>query len=152
MKAKERITKLFEDIYDGDPWIDVTLQGTLKNISAAKAAKKISPDRNSIWQIVNHLISWRENVLQRVQGKMITTPDNNYFTGIIDTSDAAWQSTLKRLENSQQQWITFLANFNESEFDKIYPNNNMSYYDHVNGIIQHDAYHLGQIVLLSKLL
>jgi uncharacterized damage-inducible protein DinB len=28
----------------------------------------------------------------------------------------------------------------------------MTYYEHIQGIIQHDAYHLGQIVLLSKLL
>ena len=41
--------------------------------------------------------------------------------------------------------------FDESDFDKIYPSNKMSYYEHIHGIIQHDAYHLGQIVLLTKL-
>ena len=34
--------------------------------------------------------------------------------------------------------------------EKVYPNNGMSYYEHIQGIIQHDAYHLGQIVLLAK--
>jgi uncharacterized damage-inducible protein DinB len=152
MKETQRITKLFEDLYDGDPWIDVTILGVLKNVSAQQAAKKIAPGRNSIWQIVNHIISWRENVLLRVQGTVINTPNNNYFIEIADISETAWQQSLERLQNSQQQWIAFLKHFNELGFDKIYPTNKMSYFEHIHGIIQHDAYHLGQIVLLTKLI
>lgn len=151
MKESERIKKLFEDLYNGNPWIDVTIMGTLKNISAKHAAKKIFPDRNSIWQIVNHLTSWRENVLLRVQGNEIISPNNNYFMEITDSSETAWEEALERLANSQKQWTDFLKNFNESQFDKIYPSNKMTYYEHIHGILQHDAYHLGQIVLLSKL-
>lgn len=152
MKETQHITKLFEDLYDGDPWIDVTILGVLRNISPQQAAKKMAPGRNSIWQIVNHIISWRENVLLRVQGNVINTPNNNYFTEIADISETAWQQSLERLQNSQQQWITFLKHFDESDFDKMYPGNKMSYYEHIHGIIQHDAYHLGQIVLLTKLI
>lgn len=152
MKETKRIAQLFEDLYDGEPWIDETLQRTLKNISVEKAAIKISPGRNSIWQIVNHLISWRENVLQRVQGKVIVTPENNYFDEIKDASEKAWQETHRRLRDSQKKWITFLLESDGKTFEKIYPKNGLSYYSNIHGIIQHDAYHLGQIVLLSKLI
>jgi uncharacterized damage-inducible protein DinB len=151
MKEAKRIKKLFEDLYDGSPWIDVTIMDTLKSISAQRAAKKIAPGRNSVWQIVNHIIAWRENVLLRVQGNKIVTPNNNYFIEIDNVSEAEWQKTLERLANSQDQWIRFLENFDESKFETIYPSNKMSYYEHIHGILQHDAYHLGQIVLLSKL-
>ena len=152
MKEPGRITKLFEDLYNGSPWIDVTIMDTLKNISVEQAAKKVTPERNSIWQIVNHMIAWRENVLLRIQGNEIVTPNNNYFTEIENTSETEWQKALERLENSQHQWIAFLKTFEESQFEKIYPKNRMSYYEHIHGILQHDAYHLGQIVLLSKLM
>lgn len=151
MKESERISKLFEDLYNGNPWIEVTIVGTLKNISAKHASKKIFPDRNSIWQIVNHMTSWRENVLLRVQGNEIQAPNNNYFMEITDTSEAAWEKALERLDNSQKQWTGFLKSFSESQFDTIYPPNKMNYYEHIHGILHHDAYHLGQIVLLSKL-
>ena len=152
MKETNRIAKLFEDLYNGSPWIDVTIMDTLKNISAEQAAKKVTPGRNSIWQIVNHMIAWRENVLLRIQGNEIVTPNNNYFTEIENISETEWQKVLERLENSQHQWIAFLKTFEESQFEKIYPKNRMSYYEHIHGILQHDAYHLGQIVLLSKLI
>jgi len=151
MKETKRIAKLFEDLYNGRPWVDVTIMDTLKNISAEQSAKKIIPERNSIWQIINHMIAWRENVLLRVQGNEMITPNNNYFTQLEIISETEWQKALERLVNSQEQWIHFLENFDESQFDKIYASNKMTYYEHIHGILQHDAYHLGQIVLLSKL-
>jgi uncharacterized damage-inducible protein DinB len=150
MKETKRITKLLDDIYQGSPWIDVNLTGALKNISAEQAAKKVSPQWNSIWEIVNHLISWRLNVLQRIQDEVIDSPANNYFTPVKDVSEEAWQNTLKKLEDSQQQWMLVLEKFKKKDLEKNYPANGMSYYEHIQGIIQHDAYHLGQIVLLAK--
>src|ERR1700733_3945170 len=120
MKETDRITKLFEDIYNCSPWIDVNITGTLKNITAEQAAKKIFPERNSIWEITNHLAGWRQNVLQRVQGKIISSPQNNYFAAIKDTSESAWKKTLEQLKDSQQHWIDFLKTFNEDDFEKIY--------------------------------
>ncbi|MEO5890758.1 MAG: DinB family protein [Ferruginibacter sp.] len=149
MKETARIAKLLEDIYEGDPWIDVTLTGTLKNISPAGAANKIDP-WNSIWEIVNHIISWRETVLQRVQGIVVDSPADNYFKPVTDQSENAWQRTLQDLKISQDKWNTFLEKMTEDDLEKINPKNNSSYYNNIHGIIQHDAYHLGQIVLLAK--
>jgi uncharacterized damage-inducible protein DinB len=150
MKENELIVKLFEDLFDGSPWIDVNMMGTLENITAEKASKKPSVSQNSIWEIVNHLISWRLNVLQRVQGKVIETPDHNYFEPVRDISPAAWKNTLSKLKESQTQWLEFLKEFQPDSYSKVYVNNKMTYYEHIHGILQHDAYHLGQIVLLAK--
>ncbi|MEO8770303.1 MAG: DinB family protein [Ferruginibacter sp.] len=150
MKETQRIIKLLEDAYNGSPWIDVSLIPVLKKITAEQAAKKFSPQWNSIWEIVNHIISWRANVLRRIKGEVIQSPSHNYFVPVKNTSSNAWVNTLKKLEASQQQWIRFLKKFKEKDFEKIYPDNDLSYYEHIHGIIQHDIYHLGQIVLLSK--
>jgi uncharacterized damage-inducible protein DinB len=149
MKERERIADLFKNLYDGEPWIDVNIVNTLKNISASKAAHKPA-SANSIWQIVNHMVLWRKNVLERVQGESPKKPGDNYISNIDDTSDNAWKKILLEFEQTQTDWLNFLATFNESNFEKIYPPNNMNYYEHIHGIIQHDAYHLGQIILLAK--
>ena len=106
---------------------------TLKDITAEQAYRKINPNLNTIWEIVNHLIQWRKNILRRVQGETIITPDHNYFVPVIDPSEVAWAQSLQTLAKS-------------------HPNNNHTYYEHIHGIIQHDVYHLGQIVILKKLL
>jgi uncharacterized damage-inducible protein DinB len=150
MKETDRIVKVFEDLYDGSPWIDVTILPNLKKLTARQASKRIYSDWNTIWEITNHLIRWRETVLQRIQGKIITSPSHNYFLPVRDTSPLAWQNTLERLAISQQEWISFLKKFKAADFEKVYPGNKMSNYDHIIGIIQHDAYHLGQMIIMMK--
>ncbi len=150
MKETIRIRKLFDDLYQGNPWIDVNIIGVLTDISASEASRKLYPNWNSIWEILNHLIEWRFVVLQRLQGKVIKSPDNNFFVPIIDKQETAWIKTLERLEDSQNTWTNFLKKCKEEDLEFLYPDNNMSYYEHIHGIIQHDLYHLGQIVLLRK--
>lgn len=150
MKESERILKLFKDLYNGTPWLEITLTGKLSELTAEQAARRIMPNWNTIWEIVQHLISWRQNVLQRVQGVVLVTPENNYFTPLTDTSPEAWKAALDQLEETQNQWISFLQEVREVDMLKTYPGNEMSYYDHIIGILEHDAYHLGQISLLAK--
>lgn len=150
MNEPHRIQALFTDLYHGHPWLDVTLEDTLSRITPQQAVQRPIKDGNTIWEIVNHIIAWRENVLQRVQGEVIQTPSNNYIEKIIDISEEAWQQTLEALETTQKEWLHFLNTFNEADFKNEYPSNNLSYYQHIHGIIQHDAYHLGQIVLFIE--
>ncbi len=150
MEETARIKKLIADLYSGQPWLDVTIKNTLAHITPGQAFNKISPRWNSIWEILNHIIEWRKAVLLRVQGNTPESPADNYFRPVTDHSEAAWQDTLARLEGTQEAWITFMDQFNQADFEKTYPSNGSSYYDHIQGIIQHDAYHLGQIVLLAK--
>lgn len=152
MTERNRIKSLFEKIYNGSPWIDVTIVSTLENISHRQAHKRIFADCNSIWEITNHLIAWRSNVLKRVQGKKIKTPASNYIEKVENNSAKAWAATLKRFAKTQEQWLHFLEGLKPEQLETLYPGNNMTYYEHIQGILQHDAYHLGQIVLLKKAL
>ena len=152
MKESQRIIKLFEKGYDGSPWIDVNLVDTLHSISAEQALKKITPASNSIWEITNHIISWRNNVLQRVKGKELKTPPHNYFTPVKKGTQTDWELTLQQLDATQNDWIQFLKTIQEETFEEIYLPNQMTYYEHIQGILQHDVYHLGQIVMLTRLL
>ncbi|WP_291286764.1 DinB family protein [Flavobacterium sp.] len=152
MSESKRISNLYQSIYNGNPWLEVNLVHTLQNVSADQAYKKVNPNLNTIWEIVNHLIQWRRNILKRVQGETIITPDHNYFVPVLDSSEAAWEQSLQSLGKSQELWHAFFEDFEDADLEKIYLNNNHTYYEHIHGIIQHDVYHLGQIVILKKLL
>lgn len=152
MSESKRVSNLYQSIYNGNPWLEVTLASTLKDVTAEQAYRKINPNLNTIWEIVNHLIQWRRNILRRVQGETVVTPEHNYFVPVLDSSEAAWEQSLQSLAKSQELWTVFFNDFNDADFDKIDPNNNHNFYEDIHGIIQHDVYHLGQIVILKKLL
>ncbi len=148
----ERISKMFADLYAGNPWIEVTITDTLKNLTAEKVYKRPAQGINSIWEIVNHLINWRVTILKRLQGETIPSPPNNYFEPVKDKSAESWEATLKRLSETQSGWDELLSNMKQDKYDEHYPNYGYSVCEFINGILQHDAYHLGQIVLIKKLI
>lgn len=152
MSENQRISSLYQSIYNGNPWLEVTLAHTLENLTAEQAYRKINPNLNTIWEIVNHLIQWRRNILLRMQGETIVTPDHNYFVPVLDPSEAAWEQSLQSLAKTQDSWNAFFEDFDDADLAKIYINNGHTFYEHIHGIIQHDVYHLGQIVILKKLL
>lgn len=146
-----KLKKLFSDHYDGDPWIDITLLNTLKNISADQASKKFET-LNSIWQIVNHMILWRKALLRRVKGNSISVPANNFITEIKDKSEKNWNKTLKELEDSQKNLVAFLSKSKDTVLENVSPASGYSYYELLISILLHDTYHIGQIVLIKKLI
>ncbi|MEO6404718.1 MAG: DinB family protein [Ferruginibacter sp.] len=150
MKETHRISKLFSSLYDGHPWIYVNIYKTFQSINAKQASQKLFTGGNSIWQIIDHLLKWRQNIYERVHGMIVESPADNYFTEITDTSGKSWNKLLKDFAASQEQWLHFIQTADESLLEKIDPLNEFSFYEFIQGIIQHDAYHLGQISMLAK--
>lgn len=150
----KRIAGLFSDWYHDDPWTFVRMKDILEDISAEQAAKKPIKTANSIWQIVQHCISWRENVLQKMQGANFTSPEDNYLSPPTDTSEEAWQDLLMRLEENEIQWQEFLDALDDDQLDTPYApaKDQYTWYEVIHGLLHHDNYHFGQIVMLKKLL
>jgi uncharacterized damage-inducible protein DinB len=150
MKENEKLKKLFRDHFNGDPWIDVSIAGSLKDIKAADAAKRLY-GLNSIWQIVHHMTCWRETLLERLRGALIPSPADNYFTPVSDPSAKAWTQALTRLKISQKNILLYLQK-EWKDADQKPGSSPYSRYELIQGLLQHDAYHLGQVLLIKKLL
>lgn len=150
MSQANLLANELQKLFNGASWIDVNIVETLSSVTAEQASSKPFGNVNSIWEIVNHVVSWREAVLKRVQGIDFPSPGNNFFGPVSNISTLAWKETLKRLHKSQQEWSNFLMEMKEEELEKHSVTRNQTKYELISGILQHDAYHLGQIVILKK--
>ncbi|MBN3519476.1 DinB family protein [Algoriphagus lutimaris] len=151
MKETLRIRSLFEKQYDGDPWLGVNFTKKLQQVTPEMAAHKFSPESNSIWEILNHIIGWREVVLQGIPQNGYKSPDHNYLNPIQNPTELEWEHTLVRLKDSQEDWSEFLKNLEKTIFEKPFGDKQYNHYELIMGILHHDIYHLGQISLLIRL-
>lgn len=151
MTEQELLAKLYSDLFNGSPWIDVNIMSTLEEITAKEAATKVFPNFNSIWEIVNHQIRWRDTVMKRMNGEEVESPEDNYFSYIRDRSENAWQQAREQFRQSQEQWLQQLGKWKKKELEEQYATSPFTKHELVYGILQHDAYHLGQIRLLLKM-
>ncbi|HZN36453.1 MAG TPA: DinB family protein [Pirellulaceae bacterium] len=117
---------------------------SIDGLTAEQAAWKppgVAGQRHSIWQLVLHLIFWRESWLRRLATGQKPTPDETArlnFPEIADRSEAAWAEARRRLADTQQQIAAALASVNPDA-------------DLLMHFLPHDCYHFGQINYLRAM-
>ncbi len=154
MNESQKISKLFFDLYNGNPWTCIKLSDILEGITAVQAASRPIPSANTIWQLVQHCVAWRENVLKKINGADFKTPDDNYLTNPLDISEIAWNNLIADLKKTENHWEEFLNSYDDQIlYDGYKPSNNeFTNYEVIHGLLHHDNYHFGQISMLKKLL
>ncbi|WP_409288062.1 DinB family protein [Peribacillus sp. SCS-37] len=131
-----------------------SINQALDGVSAAEAVWT-SPGSNSIWQIVNHLIFWNEDVLHRIKGtKNPYKPETNEetFGEPRDPEDEnGWHQTVQSFNEVMNNLRTVIADLDDEKLKAPYAPGRYSIERLLSNIMMHDTYHLGQIVQLRKL-
>lgn len=132
-----------------------SMDQALHGVTAAEAAWTSSGTSNSIWQIVNHLIFCNEDVIHRINGteNPHKAEDNDETFGIPgDPEDKkGWTQTVQRFYEVMNNFKTVIADLDDEKLKATYAANSNSIERLLSNIMMHDAYHIGQIVLLRKL-
>ena len=146
----QRIRQLLERTYDGDAWHGSSVRQILTSLSPTQALQRIGDSHNAI-ELVWHMIAWRGFVIQRLKGDdtyELSEEDN--WSSICSLSQAAWQQAQDALAQRQQDLLTALDRLPVERLEKTVAYRSYNYYVLLQGIIQHDLYHVGQIRLLTQ--
>lgn len=151
-KVSQFVTQ-FTAIYDGQPWYGDSMCQILENITPAKAYWQPSKGSHSIAQIISHMIYWRQSLIKRLNGdheyKASMKSDENWKS-IDQLKKTGWKSLMNSLAESQAQLLTLLAKQKDSILKQKY-SDKATFQDLINGILQHDLYHTGQIAYLKSI-
>jgi len=151
MSEIECIVDLLQTGYNGTPWHGPSLMANLDGLSAAQAAQKPVPNAHCIWELVQHVTAWINVTINTIDGQQYAIlPVEQDWPAISATDDPAWQGALDILDSSMSALI---AAAGELEDEKLWPNLEgfeFNMYWLLMGVVQHNAYHAGQIGLLKK--
>ena len=159
MPEANRLIDQFRRAHDGDPWHGSPVKAILKGVTAEQAARQPANGAHSIWALVLHMTGWRNEVAARATGQPAGEPAAGDYPAIGDPTPARWQSALAALDASHEHLMKVVRGMADAELLK--PTNDprnpplgtgVSYYELLHGIVQHDAYHAGQIAILKKVL
>ncbi len=153
-KVKALINGL-ENIYGQNPWYGDSAESILKGIDPKNVFTKVSNKAHSIAELLSHIIGWREFMLRRISGEYDYNigQDESFDWKNIDRSEnTAWESLLKKLEENQSAILKILENKEDDFLDLPVPGKNYNMQFLIEGAVQHDIYHLGQISLLNKII
>ncbi len=139
------IIKQLERVFNGPAWHGPSVVETL---NALKEESKNSSFKNShsIIELIAHMTTWRKFVIARLKGdEEYTVSDEMNFPSGTDLA-----GTIEQLKSSQKELIAAIQSFPEDRLTEKVGGKEFSYQTMLHGILHHDLYHLGQIVLLNK--
>jgi uncharacterized damage-inducible protein DinB len=145
--------------YRGPAWHGASLAENLAGLTAADAAARPVAAGHSVWEIVLHTTAWTDEVRRRLEGGEPGVPVEGDWPGVADSSPEAWAHALERLGGAHEALAAAARRFPDARWSEQVGQahdaplgTGVTCAAMISGLLQHDAYHGGQIGLLRRAL
>lgn len=147
-----QIAKHFRDVLFGGNWTSVNLKKTLADVTWQQATTKVYTF-NTIAILVYHMNYYISAVLKVLEGEQLNAHDKYSFDLPPIQSQEDWENLLSKTWTNAEKFADLVKQLPENKLGEIFSDEKYgNYYRNLHGIIEHTHYHLGQIVLIKKLL
>ena len=152
MTVSQQIAKLSRDAYVGENWTDVSLQQTLAGITWQQAVTPIY-SLNTIAALVYHINYFVTAVTKVLEGGPLDASDKFSFDLPPIQSQEDWDRLVAGVSQDIEKFAALTGQLADSMLEKTFVDEKYgNYYRNLHGVIEHLYYHMGQIVLLKKIL
>lgn len=145
----------FRHIYGGHPWYGDSLKQKLESILPDEVFALPAPGMHAVAQQVSHILVWRRLLLERIKG------NNDFQIKVGSSADWAptamletkgWDVLRAELDANQDELLRLLESATDELLDQPLPDGKHKMRLLLDGILQHDVYHIGQIGLTLAML
>ena len=152
MRLTTQIAKHIRDIHFGENWTSSNFKDNLADVTWQQATTQVY-SFNTIAALVYHTNYFVSAVLKVLQGDTLDAHDKYSFNHPPILSQQDWETLLDKVWADAENFAALVEQLPEHKLwedftDKKYGN----YYRNIHGIIEHCHYHLGQIVLIKKII
>ena len=152
MNLTSQIARHFREVHFGGNWTSVNLKDSLAGITWQEATTKVD-SLNTIAALVYHINYYVSAVLKVLEGGPLDAHDKYSFDLPLIQSREDWEKLLTKTWTDAEHFASLIEQLPESKLEKDFSEEKYgSYYRNLHGIIEHTHYHLGQIVLIKKIM
>lgn len=152
MNIPSQIASHLKAVYFGGNWTAVNYKDTLAGVTWQQATTKVF-SFNTIAILVYHTNYYIGAVSKVLQGGPLDAKDKFSFDLPPIQSQADWETLLNKTWTDAENFAGLIEQFPETKLGEPFADGKYgNYYRNLTGIIEHLHYHLGQIVLIKKLL
>ena len=142
----------FKQLYFGPSLVGTSLKDALEGLDWKNATRKVD-DLNSIAMLVFHINYYISAVLKVLEGGPLDAHDKYSYDMPPINSEEDWQALLDKCRQDAEEFIGLVEKMPDEELTR--PMDTGKYGDWFKNLLiiqEHSNYHLGQIVLIKKML
>ena len=153
MESPSQIAKRFREVVLNGTWVAGTnFRDQLTNVSAEQATQKIG-SLNTIALLTSHIHYYISGILNVLEGGTLDIRDKFSFDFPAVKSQEDWEKVLNKFWNDSEKFANLVEQMTEEKLNEDFTDRMYgSYQRNINAMIEHCYYHLGQIVLIKKLI
>lgn len=152
MSLTTQIAKHIRDVHFGGNWTSVNLKATLTDVTWQQATTQVH-GFNTLATLLFHMNYYVGIQRKVLQGGPVEGSDKLSFAHPPIASQADWEEMLGKAWAEAETLASLVEQLpDEKLLEPFYDGKYGSYYRNLAGFIEHTHYHLGQMVLIKKLL
>lgn len=152
MGVTTEIAKHFREVHFGGNWSFSNLKDNLIEVNWQQATTQVH-SFNTIACLVYHINYYISAVLKVFEGGVLVAKDKYSFDHPPILSQDDWENLLNKTWADAEKFACLIEHLPEDKLWENFTNEKYgNYYRNIHGIIEHTHYHLGQIVLIKKIL
>ncbi|MCZ6836187.1 MAG: DinB family protein [Planctomycetota bacterium] len=136
------VARWYDEAWREETW-SVPWSRAIADLTPQQAAWKPDACKHSIWMLVNHIAFWREYTVRLMGGEQRDEDLINRCNWMDippeDVTEEGWQAALTNIQTQQKAVHEAMQKAQGKDLNTL------------KNFIEHDAYHMGQIMLLRAM-
>jgi uncharacterized damage-inducible protein DinB len=150
----QSIISNLQNVLSGHPWFGRSVYEILAETDEAKVFVRPNAEAHSLADLLYHMLTWAEFTQKRIEKEAIEnmTALEAMDWRVIDPAQHSWKKGVAALKASHKKIIDLLQSKEDAFLEEKVDYRKYNFRFLLNGLIQHNIYHLGQVAYASKLL
>ncbi|MBV6521892.1 MAG: hypothetical protein MNPFHGCM_02036 [Gemmatimonadaceae bacterium] len=152
------IVDQLQRMHGGGAWHGPSMREALAGVSFDLATQRLGHAGHSIFDLLHHIAAWTGEVHERLKGRAPQLPDDGDFPDRrVPPTEADWIALRQHAEARQAELIADLelldaARLQDAVSTAGTASERRTLATVLHGLVQHNAYHIGQIILIRRAL
>jgi uncharacterized damage-inducible protein DinB len=152
------VMKQLRRMKEGRAWHGPSLDEALTGVTFELAERRVAPGSPSIYDLTHHVGAWAGELLARIRGRAAQLPDEGDWPADPPTRER-WEAARARLDEAHAALLREILSLDQARLAERVASSDdpalgggTTVLGMLHGLVQHDAYHAGQIVLIRRAL
>ena len=148
------LAEQLKEAYEGAPWFGKNAL-TLLNETTPDMALQQPAGQHSILELVWHMANWKSfaiNRLRKDESVSLQQFETQDWRTLNHADASLWPQGVAEYKKTHNELVELLQQQTDDLLHQNVFERNYTYSTLLNGVLQHDVYHLGQIAYIQKLL
>lgn len=139
-----------ERSYRGGAWHGPSVSEAIEGVDAVAAHRRGPGGGHSIAEIVHHVAYWIEAAHRRIGGDQRADEAEADWRLTAGDPAASWHAALEQLEAAHRGLHDALKGLDDARLGDFVAGSDPTIRGMLHGVLQHNAYHAGQLFLLRR--